>query len=334
MRAVPLIIITLFFISLIPVSAYSSSSPLVCFYYYPWYGAPDHPWVNVTDTPVLGFYFSGYLSVISRHLTWIRDSGANCLFISWWGPGHFTDQVARLIFQRLGNYGLKGVILVEPYLGGNPVYYDESWWNKTLEYINQNYIQKYRENYLYLDGKPLIIAFNPIGMHFDPRPVFQNYTIRIIGNDIDNAKYQDWDLWPDYDSTLSGNLRIRKDGYVAISPRFDDEHFRPGGVPPYDPNLTKGWYKKQWQWILKHRNQVKIIAIYSWNEFHERSEIEPHYDSSARVGPYYLYNMTQYYIQKLHQPEETSKTMGFGAALGLIIAVFTVIAKYLARFLS
>ena len=188
MKVVPLII-ALFFITTIPLPAYSSSPPIVCYYYYPWYGAPDHPWVNITDTPVLGFYFSGYLSVISRHLSWIKQSGADCLIISWWGPGHFTDQVSRIIFQKLGSYGLKAVILVEPYLGGDPDYYNESFWNSTLNYIDENYIQQYKDEYLYLDGKPLIVAFNPIGMNYDPRPVFKNYTIRIIGNDIDNAKY-------------------------------------------------------------------------------------------------------------------------------------------------
>jgi len=233
------LILAVFFTLVVPLQVYSTTSPIVCYYYYPWYGSPDHPWINFTDRPVLGLYSSNNLSVIARHLAWIRDSGGDCLFISWWGPGHFTDQVARLVFQKLGNYGLKGVILVEPYLWGDLDLYNESWWNETLEYINQNYIQEYRDNYLYLDGKPLVIAFNNIGIHFDPRPVFQNHTIRIIGNDIDNAKYQDWNLWPDYDSALSGSLRVRRDGYVAISPRFDDEHFRPRGGPSYDPNLTK-----------------------------------------------------------------------------------------------
>ena len=83
------------------------------------------PWVNVTDTPVLGYYYSGRLQVIARHLGWLRDLGVDCLIISWWGPGHYTDQVARLIYERLGSYGLKAAIMIEPYLGSdNPSAYN------------------------------------------------------------------------------------------------------------------------------------------------------------------------------------------------------------------
>ena len=138
-------------------------------------------------------------------------------------------------------------------------------------------------------------------MKYNPSQDFPEYTIRIVGNDVDNAGYQDWDLWPDYVKELAGELKDRRDGCVALAPRFDDEHFRPGGVPPYDPNPTRGWYERQWRWVLEHRSKIKIIAIYSWNEFHERSAIEPHNDATAHTGPYHLYNLTKHYIQELRQ---------------------------------
>ena len=290
----------------------------MCVYYYPWYGGPDHPWVNVTDTPVLGYYSSGRLSVISRHLSWLRSLGVDCLIISWWGPGHYTDQVARLIYERLDNYGLKAAIMIEPYLGQDPSLYNASWWNETLAYLRENYISKYPDAYLRLDGKPLVLAFNPIGMKYNPSQDFPEYTVRIVGNDVDNARYQDWDLWPDYDKELAGELRIRRDGYVALAPRFDDEHFRPGGVPPYDPDLTQGWY--QWQWVLRHRSQVRIVAIYSWNEFHERSAIEPHSDATAHINAYYLYNLTKHYIREFKR-SDTPPCKLLAATLGVLILV-------------
>ncbi len=299
MRLGPLYL--LFFLILLPIlQVYSVSTPVICIYYYIWYGGPDHPWDDVTSTPMIGYYNSSDLSVISWQLSQIRQLGVYCLFISWWGPGHYTDIAAKRVFELLPEYGLKAALLVEPYRGNNADFYNKSWWNETLSYIRQNYIEKYPRAYFYLMGKPLIIAFNPIGMNYNPSSDFPDYTIRIIGNDIDNAKYQDWDLWPDYDTDLTGKLRIRKNGYVAIAPRFYDEHFRPGGVPPYDPNLTLGWYQKQWNWILENKERIKIIAIYSWNEYHENSAIEPQNNILDAKKPYYLYNTTLQYIQKLH----------------------------------
>ena len=294
----------------------AGSGPLVCVYYYPWYGGPDHPWQPYRDTPVLGLYNSSHLSVIGRHLAWLRDLGIDCLFISWWGPGHFTDRVAQRIFELLPSYGLKAAILVEPYQGDEkPEAYNSTWWNGTLAYLKENYIDRYPEAYLRLEGKPLVLAFNPIGLAYDPRPDFPEYAVRIVGNDIDNARYQDWDLWPDYDTSLTGELRVRRDGYVALAPRYDDTHFRNETGKALDPDLSRGWYKRQWEWVLENRDQVGIIAIYSWNEFHERSAIEPHNDATAvERDPYYLYNLTLYYIDLLRSGEET-RSMPRNAAL-------------------
>jgi len=234
------------------LSSVAGEGLLACVYYYPWYsedgrhwGPPGHPYWSVVDEPVIGFYDSRDASVIDWQLRLIRDAGIACLFISWWGPGSFEDDAARRVFWRARLYGLKAAILVEPYLGGDPSRYGRAFWEQTLAYIKRNYIDSHPDVYLKLDGKPLVLAFNPIGLAYDPEPDFPGYAIRIVGNDIDNAGYQDWDLWPDYDRGLTGELRVRRDGYVALAPRFDDEHFRPGGVPPYDPDLSRGWYERQ-----------------------------------------------------------------------------------------
>jgi hypothetical protein len=337
LRAPQLAVPLLFFLVLAPLAVLpahaSSRGPVVCVYYYVWYGGPDHPWINYRDTPVLGLYNSSHLSVIARHLAWLRDLGVDCLIISWWGPGHYTDKVAQKVFELLPSYGLKAVIFVEPYLGSDhPEYYNKTWWSQTLAYIKENYIDKYPESYLYIDGKPLVPAFNPIGLAYDPRPDFPQYAIRIVGNDIDNAKYQDWDYWPDYDRGLTGQLRIRRDGYVAIAPRYDDEHFRPGGVPPYDPDLSKGWYVKQWKYILKHRSEIGVIAIATWNEFHERTMIEPHNDATAvEKDPYYLYSLTQHYIEKLREPSHLLEGASLGAAMALGLGLLGAVVAVLTR---
>ena len=322
LAAAALLQIILVIFSSIPANA--SSDPLVCTYFYVWYssegrhwGQPGDPYWSIIDTPVKGLYESRSIEIQRWQLQHIKQAGINCIFVSWWGPSSFEDEAARKVFWLADEYSLKAAILVEPYLGEDPSIYDASWWSQTLSYIKENFIDKYPESYLYLDAKPLVLGFNPIGLNYDPRPDFTQYSIRIVGNDIDNAGYQDWDLWPDYDSSLTGELRLRRDGYVALAPRFDDEHFRPGGVPPYDPNLTEGWYEKQWQWVLEHRDEVRIIAIYSWNEYHERSQIEPYNDATANVEPYYLYNITKKYTSEL-ELRNVGRVISTELALGLI----------------
>ena len=328
--------LALLLLSLLPVAlASASQDPLVCVYFYVWYsdgrhwGEPGHPYWSVVDVPVRGYYDSRYASTIAWQLGLISGAGVDCLFVSWWGPGSFEDEAARLVFERLGDYGLKAALLIEPYLGQDPALYNQSWWGQTLAYLRDNFIEKYPAVYLSLEGKPLVLAFNPIGLGYDPSADFPGYAIRIVGNDIDNAGYQDWDLWPDYDAGLTGELRARRDGYVAIAPRFDDEHFRPGGVPQYDPDLTRGWYQRQWQWVLGNLDKVRIVAIYSWNEYHERSHIEPANNREGR-SPYHLYNLTTRYIGEVKEPGASGRSLSPEAVIALGLAL-AALAAALAR---
>jgi two-component SAPR family response regulator len=53
--------------------------------------------------------------------------------------------------------------------------------------------------------------------------------------------------------------------------------------------------------VLSHENQVKLVFINSFNEYHERSEVEPHYDfTDSTVSPTYLLNLTALYTQELN----------------------------------
>ncbi len=277
---------------------------LIGIYFYPWYSITLHRhWdETVIDKPFIGYYDSYNESVIRWQLELIKEAGIDFIVLSWWGPGSFEDNTTKIIVRYLREYGIKFAILIEPYINyTDPRPYNKVFWEKTIKYIANNYIELHRDIYFRLNGKPLILAFNPIGEAYDPRNDFQNYCIRIVGNDVDHGGYRDWDLWPDYDINQTGILRIRKDGYVAIAPRFDDEHFRPCGLRPYDPFLNKQWYSKQWKFVLSHLKEIRIILIYSWNEYHERSMIEPYYDARTRVDPWFLYNLTKHYIASLKQ---------------------------------
>ncbi|GBF08765.1 hypothetical protein apy_04900 [Aeropyrum pernix] len=322
-------------------------APLVCVYFYPWYSSDgrhwgDSPLTPVVDEPLIGYYDSRDPVVVDWQLGLISDAGVDCLFVSWWGPGSFEDEASRLVFQRLGEHGLKAAILVEPYLGGDAGLYGRGWWEDTLDYIYENFVEKYSESYLSWEGSPLVLAFNPIGMSY--RPLDPRFTIRIVGNDIDRAGYQHWDLWPDYLAPWVAEkdavLRVRSDGYVAITPRFDDRVFCETGVRTgcgqrlIDPDYALNAYAIQWEWVLRNLDRVRLVAVYSWNEYHERSMIEPHRDATAvNPDPYYVYKVTMNYVAKLEAGVGGQGTtdMLAPAAAALALSSLLILILYRAR---
>jgi len=303
------------FISMIVVSVLAAISiammdyrgGFVGIFFYPWYdvdgrhwnGSLDPGWATV-DKPVIGYYSSWNDSVIDWQLKLIKEAGIDFIILSWWGPNSFEDNVSRKVFSHVCRLGLKAVIQIEPYKGVNYFIYNNWFWKTNLEYIDKNFIKPYSECYMKLYGKPLILSFNPVGELYKPR--VNNYTIRVVGNGLDTKpfffrKNLDWDLWPDYIVGLNNTvLKIRRDHEVSITPRFDDYYLYLNGFREnytrLDPML-KHLYISSWNWILRHAYDIKIVLIYSWNEYHERSMIEPHIDYTSSRSPYYLYNITK-----------------------------------------
>ncbi len=285
----------------------------ICVFFYVWYRAEDKAhwddsiYTPVIDVPAIGFYTSGDDKVIRWQLEEIARAGIDCLFVSWWGPEDYSDEVAKKVFSYLRSYGLRAAILVEPFLGQNPFRYDKKFWKQVTEYIECEYILRYRDSYLELDGKPLILAFAPIGIVY--RPNVSDLAIRIVGTGVVLALFADWGLWPWYlapctDSSCLKKLRliIRRDGYVAIAPRFDDRLLCRLGARRgcdsrlLDPSYSLRIYEYEWKLILENLDKIRIVAIYSWNEYHERSEIELHRDATAYSSASDPYNITRAYV--------------------------------------
>jgi len=302
----------------------SSRKVTVAVFYYVWYGdgLGGRHWNDsisgaVVDRPAIGYYSSINESVIKWQLNLMRKAGIDVVFISWWGPGTYEDRAAKEVFKLLPKYGLEGAILVEPFKGGGVVdaltKYGPKFWDKVLPYLDSTFISKYPDTYFRLNGKPLILTFAPVGLLYLPNT--SKYVFRVVAICVDELRAvglrADWDLWPNYLAPWTKprenvSLRVRTDGYVAITPRFDISACRSGMLRgdncwlTLDPTYSLGAYVKEWSWVLKHSREVRIVAIYSWNEYHERSEIEPHYDATKPKGlPYDPYNITVEFVAKL-----------------------------------
>jgi len=276
----------------------SASKVKVGLFYYVWYegGLGNGHWNSslgwtVVDTPLLGFYNSSDPSIIKQHLKWFEELGVDFLIISWWGSDtlqgyQFADTATRMVFDLINetNSPIKITLMVEDF--NQSGIYD---FTAIYDYIYDNYALRYESEFFELNGRPLICWWNSdMTNTSESRNKIgsdSRFTSRIIGH----HDYVDWYAWrpcsvdaEDYPITLP---KLSKDGFTCIEPRYDDSHI--GRNSTFDGNYSEGLYDRQWTWALRQGGNVSIIAIYSWNEYHERSEIEPHItDGTSVLSPF------------------------------------------------
>jgi hypothetical protein len=96
------------------------------FEYYPWYAAsPWRHWdasdrrppVDVASNymPRLGPYDSRSTAVIERHASWIKQSGAGAINVSWWGRGSDVDRIVPALMDVMSDYDIHVTFHLEPY---------------------------------------------------------------------------------------------------------------------------------------------------------------------------------------------------------------------------
>jgi len=102
-----------------------------------------------------------------------------------------------------------------------------------------------------------------------------------------------------------GDPYISPDGEVTVVPRIDSYFGNASGYQQgylrFDSTLQLGLYCYEWNYLLSHKGEVKLVLIYSWNEYHERSAIEPHADGTSPMASNYLLNLTASFVSQLEQ---------------------------------
>lgn len=114
---------------------------------------------------------------------------------------------------------------------------------------------------------------------------------------------------------------------MAVVPRIDGCSYylgdpqQRGGCLQFDSNLTLGLYQYEWNYVIQNRSQVKLVLIYSWNEYYERSAIEPHYEPTGILSP--LANDTSSYVNLF---EKSTATCSFDSRSCLSLVLYSVAA--------
>lgn len=307
------------FLGIIPLSHADSPNVEYGTFYYVWYDGyggtshfngtppnytrlPPTLW-RVIDQPLLGFYFSNDTRIIKAQFAMMHQAGIDFVLVSWWGWSDESDNNAKIVFDTmkdiLPSYGMQITISVEP-INESGVYD----FTAIKDYIYQNFVAPYPSIYMKLDGKPLLTWMqggnmtnpqeNQNTIHSDSR-----YTNRIIGD----MPYADWYWWfpnnekPDQKEPL---LSPEDGGETCILPRYDDSRLGAGRNTTDDPDYSEGLYQNEWNvanaWIKK--GQCDIVLIGTWNDYTERTQIEPCFDATSFAPyPFYLLDITRGNIQ-------------------------------------
>lgn len=315
------IILTVIFSSL-TVTVHAPTIVIVGVFYYPWYPitgwgtghwneSSPYPTWNVVDKPLIGYYGCDNVTVIKTQLDEMRSVGIDFLLISWWGPWNDSDaysqgltyttvdNITQIIFQTVNSYAptMKIALMVEDYE-------ESGTYNITnvYSYILNAYAIPYNNIYLQLYNKPLVVWWNQV--HTTDNPVHRAQIVsdnrveaRLFGHRSD---YFEWYGWIPCSVNSSSTIPVNQmDGFTCIEPRYDDTSI--GRTSAFDQSLNGNLYDTEWKEAIEGTTDgaVKIVAIYSWNEYHERSFIEPAYDHTTGKSSTYLLNKTHYYINEI-----------------------------------
>jgi hypothetical protein len=254
------------------------------------------------DKPVLGYYNSDNLGVLRSHIYWFDDLGIDFVMIPWQGVNNnpYVNQNTHLFFEVLKSCSkhVRACICIEK-TGA------ETNETELYNYISDEFVAQYPNNYYYHKGKPLIIFFSVDSTIFnasDPLKKDSRFTTVTMGiSEQDDWLYQNIN-YPEKGFPPNYGGESPRCGHIPVIPRYDDTHItNPPRPSQYccDPQLT--WlFDAEWKKALDavKNNEVDVITISWWNEYAERTNIEPHYDYTAlNKDPFFLYNKTKTYIQ-------------------------------------
>ena len=263
---------------------------------------------GVRYVPEKGYYCSSDPESVSWQLDQMEEAGISVLLYSWWGwgdgdldgtveghPDQFINQSLIEMLNQIRDSGrnMKVALIIEPFTVTQAGFSGELSSRDSrmvLDYVWENYYAEYQGQMFELDGKPLVVSFDPMSLKNDGRYTLKKWTGR--------ASDQDWD----WSFAPPQNLEISKDGVVFFYPRFDESYLVEDGatyvtwVPRrINPDLTEGFYDRQLKDLLSLRGDVTMVVLYSWNVYGEQAHIEPSFGGPAPVEFEFVKNTGEFY---------------------------------------
>ncbi len=283
---------------------------LVLAFYYPWYGNEayggsnshwgSYSWLDIEESehyPLLGPYDSRDPRVIMSHIRMAKSYGIDGFIVSWWGIDRYEDRVLPEILGVAEKEGFKVTVYYESnrQLSLNDVV-------EELTYIVRSYSG--HPAYLKVDGKPVIFvyAMSARGRDFN----FWRDAVRRVeadtGVDVffvadtgdvgylsafegihyysllgiyDNpgARFEETALRVRLYATrkeMESGIRHPRFWVATVIPGFNNT--KVGGELVY-PREGGAAYRRFWDAAIS--SGADMVAIVTWNEWHEGTEVEP-----------------------------------------------------------
>ncbi len=300
--------------------------PEVSAFYYAWY--VQNQWACLLDmVPSLGEYDSRNLQTINDHMNWANQAGLDNLILSWWGTnnqeGQRIDAIVPNLLEAAETYNIKMPIMIDAYDGRTPA---------TVANDVAYLLKKYSAYPAwYTSERP-----TPFLNNSNPKSVFLIYSTSSTagGNPsewtavIDNI-HQKYGaavlIHDDYDPAwvTVGHFNGMF-GYGTYSPFNERElaqslpanaWYLPTCYPGFNAYRSKGWtgvvprnagatYNQTWFSALDLGNDMPMVAVTSFNEWTESTQIEPDgsgvapdgftYDNYGKLGANGYLTMTKF----------------------------------------
>ena len=281
-----------------PLAAEVAGRPVVLAYYYIWFDTPSWERAKI-DLPTLGKYDSADAAVIAQHVAWARAAGIDALIVSWKHEPRL-DEPLKVLVEASRAAGLHLVLLYQGLdFSRNPIdpgrIADDLAW----------FMEQYGHDPVFdVFGKPAIImsgtpSFDRAAIKTfrttldDAGSAFLLGSEREAGNYTALADLLDGDAyyWSSVDPSRDRNYQVRLQALADVI-RADGGVWLAPVAPGFDARLIGGTrvidradgatYRAEWSTALS--TEPDGLAVISWNEFSENSQIEP----SVTFGSRYL----------------------------------------------
>jgi hypothetical protein len=264
-----------------------------------WFSPP----LSITSDfyPLLGAYSNLDPAVVAQHFAWLREAGVGVIVSSWWGRNSIEEKAVPLLLEMGERYDIKVAFHLEPY-GGRTEYSLQS----DIRYLYARYGQHpafFRTTaasrwssddrpkglfFLWASGYPsfeeeaveasywqealdaihaspeggIVLADNTGSVwvqdgHFDGA-----YSYAVL-RDTEHAPY-DWALTLPQGAWYVPGINP---GFSAVRIGYDKS--------TYVPREAGAAYEKRWQGMLDLGIEPPLVAITTFNEWHEGTQIEP-----------------------------------------------------------
>ncbi len=264
--------------------------------------------------PQLGPYSSLDPAVVAQHFAWLREAGVGVIVSSWWGQRSNEDRAVPLLLEMGERYGIKVAFHVEPYSGRTAATLVSD-----LKYLYANYgespafFRTTASSRWSPDDRPkgLIFLWSsrfPDSNEAAVEPSYWREAMDAIhalpdgGLVIADETVSEWVDGGHFDGLYS---------YAVLEPAGKDAYSWARALPPeawYVPGVNPGFsavrigyeadtyvprrdgaaYQERWQAALEAGVQPALVAITTFNEWHEGTQIEPA-SAGVKTGGGHIY---------------------------------------------